>query len=301
MRSNKTTFVSLALICSFLSPLSVLPFANAIDVFEGPASLQQIIVNDEMLSMDVQNIRLDTILSRIAEQTDIRILFYGIPTQEVTLKLDSVPLENALKRLLKNSSVSFIYSKVKSKAGKPRIVLNEIVIITEKPGAEIVYSKLADDHADSFKAPPAPMIKKGEGPASQRQIPADKPEDRERVYGEGVFVKLAPETSQNMTVHEIFSSSNTITTSLDTDLSRKIDVPADRNGVKIHTVEQGSALETLGLLPDDVVRQINGEAASDASTAESIIRKTLVNKADTTIKMEVERDGVIEPIYIEFN
>lgn len=298
MRSNKITFVSLALICLFLSVLS---FANAIDVPEGSALRHKIIVKDDMLSMDVQNIRLDAILSRIADQTNIRILFYGVPTQEITLKLDSVPLENALKRVLKNSSVSFLYSEEKSKSGKPQIVLNEIVIISEKKGTEIVYSKLADDNAGSLSSPPVPPTERETPPAAKETVSEDKPKDSQRVYGDGVFVKLAPETSKKIALQEIFSSSNTITASLNTALSQKIEASLDRNGVKIHTVEQGSALETLGLQPDDVIRQINGEAASNASKAESIIRKTLVNKEDTIIKMEVERDEVIEPIYIELN
>ncbi|WP_020585326.1 site-2 protease family protein [Desulfobacter curvatus] len=301
MRSNKIIFMSLALICSFFVVLSFANPANSINVPESSALRQQIIVKNDVLSMDVQNIGLDTILSRVADQTDIRILFYGLPTQKITMQLDSMPLEEALKRVLKNSSVSFLYSEKKNKSGKSQVVLNEIIIISEKKGAEIVYSKSADDDAGSLNSPPAPPTEREGAPAEEETASEDNVKDTERIYGDGVFVKLTPETSRNITVQEIFSSSNTITTALNSTISQKIKTPVDQIGVKIHTVEQGSALETLGLQPDDVIRQINGEAASDASKAESIIRETIVNKADTTIKIEVERDEIIEPIYIELN
>ncbi|MCP3952106.1 MAG: hypothetical protein GY697_07805, partial [Desulfobacterales bacterium] len=69
----------------------------------------QITVADQKLTLVAEKAPLESLLQQIAAKSDLAIVFHGSLAQTVTLSLHDLPLEQGLRRLLKNCSFSFQY------------------------------------------------------------------------------------------------------------------------------------------------------------------------------------------------
>jgi hypothetical protein len=278
---------SLVLLCLLILTWHVKVFAGS-----------EIDIKDGLLSVAAQDLRLDFILRQVAEKTNIRIVFYGSTDQRITTQINSTPVEEALKQLLSNTAFSFLYRAGKNEKGDILPVLSEIIIIPEKSGGETVYYS-AKTMPSAENEPPRIVSIPTIAPKNFKPS-VDQPEEKQ-AYGRGVFVKLEPEMIKLIAVHELFSGSNSMPVKLDSGLSQRIEEPAGLFGLAISSVDEGSILGRMGLKNGDVIRQINAERVADAHMAGEKIKKILSDLGSGPIRIEVERNATVEPIYIELN
>ncbi len=290
----KNKLVSITVVLFFLMLFSIIPICTA------TASLPKINYKDSKLAIDVKDVKLEEILSRVADLADIRIVFYGTTQQLITMEMDFTPIEQALKRLLAKSAFSFIYTEKKNTLGQLIPVIKEVVIIPEKAGMEKVFSS-SNDQAGIPGPPEQDIVAEAATMVPVSPTIADSSNTETEIYGKGVFIKLEPRVLKSMTGQTLFSGANSMTAALDPDLSRKSGIEQDQNGLQIQSLEEETALEDLGLKQGDVIREINGEPIADSAQADATIQKILTNKEDTRMRIEVEREKIIEHIYVELN
>ena len=267
-----------------------------------PATPLDIKVRDQHLWIDANEARLDTILTEIARQMRIRIVFYGKGDRKVSAAMKNRAVEQGLKELLSRTDFSFVYAQ--DPEGDPgETILKEVVIIT------------ADSKKDpiSFEPPPAepiqtdnPVPTSVSGPAAPEMSvtePEAKQPDRvpETVYGEGVSRKLGKTQAGRMAAMDLFASVDAAPAALDEKLNRKAGVKTggDQFGLEIGAVDQGTGLDHLGLEQGDVIRDINGEKVTNPDEANNALQKGLDTENGGMLRIEVERDGMIESIYVE--
>jgi hypothetical protein len=86
--------------CGFLTSL-----AHAQD----NSSKYRIGLDDGLLTISAKNADLSRILSRVAEEADILIKFPENLSKQITIKLSSVPVRKALRRILRGENYAFVY------------------------------------------------------------------------------------------------------------------------------------------------------------------------------------------------
>ena len=260
------------------------------------------------LVIDVEDVRLDYILGRVAKIADIQIVVYGTANKKVTCKIFNLPTEKGLKRLLSNTDVSFIYQEEVTENSKREIVLKKVVVIGEKAGSKPVYFMNSPEPVPEKLPANRELADSGGNPAENiinSPVIENDQEHEKNFYGSGVFINISKETANLLAIQEIFSSSNTMTAQLDPELSRLEGDKPDRYGLEIISIPKGSALEKLGFQEGNIIRRINSEPVSDSYQAEEKIKKHLSNSgAGRPIRIETEnradaKKTDTEPIYIE--
>jgi hypothetical protein len=99
-------------------------------------SNMQIVFEEDLLSVSLKDAELKEILKEISRQRNITVSSEGTIKGKVTLKFVKLPLEQGLKRILKNHNYSFSYSKTRNKPEKEtRYVLTGIFLLEKSiPG-----------------------------------------------------------------------------------------------------------------------------------------------------------------------
>lgn len=248
----------------------------------------------------VKETRLDEVLAEIARQMKIRIEFYGRKDHKITARMDNRPIEKGLKELLAQTDFSFVYQQDPS--GDPgQTVLSQVVIITADAGNDPVRfdSGPAETAVQERTLPQAPVVVPALAGTPEKVFSPDP----DTVYGRGVSRKLAARQAGRMAVQNLFSAAGAVPAVLNAQLSRKAgqEDTQDAVGLAIQSVDPDSGLSGLGFEPGDVVRNINGEQIRDVQKAEQILQAGLREQGGAMIRIEVERQGRIEPIYIEVN
>ncbi|WP_300465029.1 hypothetical protein [Desulfobacula sp.] len=75
------------------------------------AVVSQILYREGLLSMCLKNADLEQVLNEISEQCNVKVELMQPLEEKISLKFVDLPLDQGLKRLLKNQSYSFIYFK----------------------------------------------------------------------------------------------------------------------------------------------------------------------------------------------
>lgn len=265
---------------------------------DGLAFSGAIRIHDQRMWVNVKEARLDDVLTEIARQMEIRIEFYGREDHKITARMDNRPIEKGLKELLAQTDFSFVYQQDPS--GEPgQTVLRQVVIITADPGNDPVLfdsgpAEPAVQKRTLFQAPV--VVPALAGTAEETFSP-----EPDTVYGRGSSRKLAIKEAGRMAAQNLFSAAGAVPAVLNAQLSRKSgqEDNQDAVGLAIQSVDPDSGLSGLGFQPGDVVRNINGEQIRDVQKAEQILQASLKKQGGAMIRIEVERQGRIEPIYIE--
>lgn len=94
-------------------------------------------VKDHLLTVKVRDISLKKVLMEIANQTLIKIVFYGPVEEFVSMDFYDIPLDKGLKRLTRDINYAFIYGTKKTKMMEPEI--REIIISPKTRESTIKY------------------------------------------------------------------------------------------------------------------------------------------------------------------
>jgi hypothetical protein len=90
-------------------------------------------IEGQRISLRTFHTPLETLLERIADESDIEIFLQGQPRRLVTVEMENVPLESGLKRLLKGHNLAFTYGYNSEKVA----VMTQLYIYTATGSGEI--------------------------------------------------------------------------------------------------------------------------------------------------------------------
>lgn len=89
-------------------------------------------VKDNLLTLKANDIPLKEVLTEIVNQTGIHILIHGELEEVLSADFSGLPLDEGLRRLIKDSNYVFIYETGKGKGGEPPI--KQVIIYSKKGG-----------------------------------------------------------------------------------------------------------------------------------------------------------------------
>ena len=137
------TFGSLFLIYLLLLfvPISALAGSKP-----GEESSFFVLVKDRLLTVKVRDIPVKKALTEIANQAQIKILFYGSAEDLLSADFSDIPLDKGVKRLTAHSNYAFIYGPKKAKRAEPTMITPEQPAPEEQEEAIMVsLSKALED------------------------------------------------------------------------------------------------------------------------------------------------------------
>lgn len=126
--SGKFWFVFFIYLLLFFVPISALA-----DSKNNKESSFAVRVKDHLLTVKVKDIPMKKVLTEIANQAQIKILFYGPAEELLSADFSDIPLDKGVKRLTARSNYAFIYGPKKTKMVEPEI--REIIIYPKTGGS----------------------------------------------------------------------------------------------------------------------------------------------------------------------
>ena len=93
----------------------------------------QIVYDEGALSVSLQDAELREVLAEISRLCHIQFHVSGSINEKMTLSFSNLPLEEGLKRLLKNRNYSLFFAKDINKNGKARYVISRVLILENVP------------------------------------------------------------------------------------------------------------------------------------------------------------------------
>ncbi|MEW6440233.1 MAG: hypothetical protein AB1640_04785 [bacterium] len=155
---------ALSLVCSAHAATSENTAAEVASYQNPSEGILALRVADGRLSLETRDASLDKVLQELSRQGDLKILSDGPLEGRVTLRIEELPLETAIRKILRQKGVTFVYAAPKQGAAPDDYLLKEVRIFLPegKDSSSRVYSY--------SKAPPGP-------PAQQaRSRPFARPE-----------------------------------------------------------------------------------------------------------------------------
>lgn len=296
--SKKTVFLLFLAFIFLLMPFSLLWASASPDI----------VISNERLSVSAENIPLHTILQQVAEKANLSIVVHGSLNQSVSISFTGLTVEEGLKRLLSRSNFSFLYQKEKSSDGSERVVLSKATIFAKDASASVLRFNPPPEKAVAVVASTPEPIASAQDNALSRQ-PVESPpvlsEESATRVGRGIFVKSDRVTIGRLTPAEIYWQLAGRTTGLRLGLSGGPDLRTEAanqpamEGFRITGISEGSVYEKMGLMPGDVIQDIDGKRITKHEQVTEAIERFLSVSGPNMIRIEVEREDVIEPIYVE--
>jgi hypothetical protein len=106
----------------FVSLLVMLTYAMATPGYSAAAEKRSFVdVKGNLLTVRAENVPLNQLLAEIARQTSIQITLYTPAENGISTDLSDIPLEQGLKRLVRDFSSAFVYGDQTGQAGEPKI------------------------------------------------------------------------------------------------------------------------------------------------------------------------------------
>jgi len=99
------------------------------------ADFRQIVYREHLLSVSLKNADLEEVMREISHTCGLKVGFMGPLKEKVTLEFVNLPLEQGLKRLLKNQNYSFFYSTRRAPGQKKGMNALERVKLMGKAGS----------------------------------------------------------------------------------------------------------------------------------------------------------------------
>lgn len=163
-KSGLLTVLALILV---LIPLQ----AKAEEVSNPSIGIRSMRYEDGLLSLDAKDAPLDKVLEELARLAMVTIVSDGPAEGRVTVYLDRVPLDKALRKILRGKDTSFVYG-AEPNTSPPRYAVREVrIYVAEGDKGEVRrYSYASSDRKRD--APPAPAM-----PSPRRQ-PTGNPTPR---------------------------------------------------------------------------------------------------------------------------
>lgn len=258
------------------------------------AAALELTVRQQRLSLSADGSPLAEILTGIAEQSGIAILYHGSPETPVRLTLTDIPIEQGLRKLLTGCSFSFIYEKRNSRSD---IYLAKVIILPAQPDPAGEVSRF-----DPLPGSLPPEITPDSDAENKRQAVVP-PGTKGSLVGDGVFVKASKASLRGLDKDAWKTLVNGRSVRLHLGFSgapfKNTPEAAEFHGVQLSNVPSGSILEQLGMQTGDVVQDINGQRISRPEQLAAVLHEVLAGPGNGASRIEVERNDTIEPIYIE--
>lgn len=266
---------------------------------------EEIQTENGFLSVDVEKAPLSEVLQRIADETGMSIVLHGEVGPPVSARFQNQTLEEGLRRLLLDCDFSFHYQKGIDSRYPERIVLTRAVVYTRDPSDS--ETRFAPSAAVSKSVhTPRPAFEDALPVASRDAVEAltDPLSTPAEIVGEGVFVKTQPDVLSRLASEDSFTGIDARITEIKlrpTGMPRTTagsEAPMDLTGVQIFSIPDGSVFQHIGLQSGDVVQDINGRRISTPRDMADALAEAVKDTA-VPMRIEVERKGIIEPIYVE--
>jgi len=265
------------------------------------------------LTVNVKNTSLESVLRKVAEQAGISVTIYGRLDRSVTLNFEDLPLEKGIKKLLARTNTSFLYKTETTSSGHKLNVLEKVFIFGGGSSAEII--RLG---ANSESLPALNPEKTG-------KVTSRSPKDTQiikRYSPQAVAVISRSETDQSADPRQLtmtrterekfksFSSvevtsqiqaTSTILHEKDANLENHTQAEADdpeNTGLEITSIIQDSIFSKMGLRSGDIIQNINGSPVADTDQLTKAIFSVVAGPGSDMLRIEIERDGKVEPIYV---
>jgi hypothetical protein len=265
-----------------------------------PAFAGTVLVQDQKITVHAKNTPLRDILQNISQQANLEILYYGTAGKTISIDLNSMPMEDGLRRLLSGSNFSFLYQKSNPSDLSSEIVLSRITIITEgnmsapmrfgaqpEPPAVQMVQELAPAAAPVTAAVPADNTLPSGQPADGLSFSRT---DRE------IFKKI----SKDELVSQVNASQVDVTPGVAGRPANPNGYPEKTKGLRITNIQKDSLFSQIGLKNGDIIHNVNGTGISSGEQLADAVQRAVSGPGSGPIlRIEVERDNKLEPVYVE--
>jgi hypothetical protein len=155
--------------------LASLPCQVSAEEFRSPSDgIQSMIYEEGRLSLDARNASLDKLLSEVARMAMLTIVADGPIEGRVTVYTDRLPLEKALRKILRGKDTSFVYT-AKADTSPAEYEVMEVRIYLEKAGQgeprRYSYSRKKQEEDDARDLS-RPRRGRGRGPGTAPRSPS---------------------------------------------------------------------------------------------------------------------------------
>lgn len=114
--------------------------------------------HDGLLSVSIQGNVLDWVLAEIARQSGIAIHSSQSMQESISVRFSERPLEDGLKRILRNYSYSLMYTKVTDAVGQDRYVPSQLIILQPSTATAWTTEASAGARLTQLKESPPAII-----------------------------------------------------------------------------------------------------------------------------------------------
>jgi hypothetical protein len=227
------------------------------------ASAGTVLIHDQQLTIHAKNTPLREILQSVSQQANLLIVYHGATDKSVNVDLNSVPLEEGLKKVLSGSNFSFFYKKSHSAGSEGDIILSKITIIAEGSAVEPVRFGIEPE----TQAPQAPVIpvaapiKPAVQSAQEKTGPSHSNEDTPFSDADrDQFIQLTREEMMS----QIDGSETDIIPGMAGIPGNSKDLPAKTKGFQVTGVKYNSFFAKIGLKSGDTIHSVNGRPVSSS-------------------------------------
>ena len=258
------------------------------------AATLKVRVENDRVYLHADKVSLISVLKAIAEKADI-VLESGDPlTNQVSLDLTGVSIEEGIRRLLAKKNYSLTFKKT----GENRFAITEIRIIAsgsiKKTRLRATPGKTTRVNTATRSATPPPPVK---------STPQEEMEDPFRKYEKDWFkqeLENSDQLADEITMEAPEESMQPEGASLPKGAQPSQVPPLYSEGIKVKEIATASVFTKIGLKKGDVIRDVNGQRVK---TKEEFI-KALQKASEGQSMIRIERtheNNMMNPIYIELN
>lgn len=288
-----------AILCLFILTNVFIDFSTHVNGAEGKVSAR-----GNNLSVHAKGAQLRDILKEISDQADLSIVLYGDVDRPVNIELENVPLDKGLKRILSGCNFSFLYQKDDCISSGDNLVLKSITILPkDKTSGHVRFGPLPDVASraidEDAATKPEPIYSRFSG------SPEDKTVERSETPGGTYFEKEDRELFKGIGREEMSSQIETkpitIYPGMTVTTAEKVygGKTEEEQGIQITSLDKKGFLSKLGLKAGDIIHNVNGTKIADSDQLADKIQEAISGPGSGMIlRIEVERDDGIEPIYV---
>jgi hypothetical protein len=258
-------------VCIFLSILCGLVCVS----YE--ASAGSVLVSGQKLTIHAKNTPLREILQTVSQQANILIVYYGTTDKPVNIDLNSMPLEEGLKKVLSGSNFSFLYKKSNDPGSADNIVLSKITIISgSSSDAPVRFGAQPVEPVTPTPLSNIPVIAPVATPVAQ----IENEKDNSGRPNEGISLSQADSDSlKQMSKEEMMSQIQGKETDIIPGIAgnpgNAAGLPEKSKGFQITGVTNRSFFSNIGLKSGDIIHNVNGRTVSSSEQLVAVIQNSL--------------------------
>jgi hypothetical protein len=253
-----------------------------------------VLVQGQTLTIHAKNTPLKEILQTVSQQANILIVYYGTADKQINIDLNSMPLEEGLKKVLSGGNFSFLYKKSNASGSSGDIVLSKITIISGSTSvAPVRFGAQPEARPALAPMPNIPAV----APVA---TPIAKIEDRKDNSGrpnDGISLPQAErDMLKQMSKEEMMSQIQGTETDIDSGMAgnpgNAAVLPEKTKGLQITGVANRSFFSNIGLKSGDVIHNVNGRRVSSSDQLVTVLQDFIKGPGSgTPVRIEVGNGG----------